>query len=140
MGLVAQPVGGTMFDRKGGRTVFFAASAATSVSLVVFALASGWLILVAVAAVAFFVFSMFPVSLAMGSELAGVERTGIGVGVIFGISGLSGAAVQPLVGAIADRSSLHVGLSVLVVGAVAAAVLSLWLPAPRVAEEEPAVV
>ncbi|MCP4225751.1 MAG: MFS transporter [Actinomycetia bacterium] len=134
VGLVAQPVGGMMFDRYGGRTVFFVASVATTASLVFFSLSSGWLLLVAIAAVAFFVFSMFPVSLAMGSELSGVERTGIGVGLIFGISGLSGAAVQPAVGAIADRSSLHTGLSVLIVGSVLAAVLSLKLPG-KLAEE-----
>ncbi len=116
------------------RTVFFVASIATTASLIFFTLSAGWVLLVAIAAVAFFVFSMFPVSLAMGSELSGVERTGIGVGIIFGISGLSGAAVQPAVGAIADRSSLHTGLSVLIVGSVLAAVLSLKLPG-KLAEE-----
>jgi len=128
VGLVAQPMGGAMFDRHGGRQVFFVASLATTAGLILFAVSSGWLLLVAVAIVAFFVFSMFPVSLAMGSELAGVERTGIGVGIVFGISGLSGAAVQPIVGAVADRSNLHVGLSLLIVAAVTAAVLSLKLP------------
>lgn len=128
VGLVAQPVGGIAFDRLGGRRVFFAASVATSLSLAVFAVADGLVILVAVAAVAFFVFSMFPVSLAMGSELSGVERTGIGVGVIFGVSGLTGAAVQPVVGGIADRTGLQLALSLLVVVAAASAVLSLQLP------------
>ncbi|MDH3679445.1 MAG: MFS transporter [Acidimicrobiia bacterium] len=130
VGLVAQPVGGMAFDRLGGRQVFFGASAATSVSLAVFAVADGLLALLAVAAVAFFVFSMFPVSLAMGSELSGVERTGIGVGVVFGISGLSGAAVQPVVGAVADRTGLQFALSMLIVVAVASVVLSLLLPGP----------
>lgn len=137
VGLVAQPAGGIAFDRLGGRRVFFWASAATSLSLVVFALASGWLVLVAIAAVAFFVFSMFPVSLAMGSELSGVERTGIGVGVIFGVSGLSGAAVQPVVGAIADWRGLQVALSLLIVTAVLAALCSLLLPS---VERDPATV
>lgn len=128
VGLVAQPVGGIGFDRFGGRTVFFIASTATSLGLVLFAVSSGWLTLVAAAVVAFCVFSMFPVSLAMGSALSGVERTGIGVGVIFGISGLSGAAVQPFVGAIADRTDLQFALSLLVVVAVLSALLSLRLP------------
>ena len=128
VGLVAQPVGGVMYDRHGGRTVFVIASAATTGGLGLFMVSSGWLLLVAVAIVAFFVFSMFPVSLAMASELSGVERTGIGVGVVFGVSGLSGAAVQPLVGGIADASSLHVGLSVLVVFSIAAALLGTRLP------------
>ena len=128
VGLVAQPVGGMAYDRLGGRRVFFVASAATSVSLALFAVSGGWLVLVAVAAVAFFVFSMFPVSLAMGSDLAGVERTGIGVGIIFGISGLSGAAVQPVVGGIADRTGLQVALSLLIVVAVLSALCSLSLP------------
>lgn len=128
VGLVAQPLGGAMYDRHGGRNVFVTASLAATVGLGLFMISSGWLLLVAVAIVAFFVFSMFPVSLAMGSELSGVERTGIGVGVVFGISGLSGAAVQPLVGGIADATSLHVGLSVLVVFSMAAALLGTRLP------------
>lgn len=128
VGLIAQPLGGLMYDRHGGRTVFVAASAATTVGLLMFMLSSGWLLLLVVAFIAFFVFSMFPVSLAMGAELSGVERTGIGVGVIFGVSGLSGAAVQPLVGGIADATSLHVGLSVLVIFSVAATLLGTRLP------------
>lgn len=128
VGLVAQPAGGMAYDRLGGRTVFFAASVATTLSLAVFAVSSGFVVLLAVAAVAFFVFSMFPVSLAMGSELSGVERTGIGVGIIFGISGLSGAAVQPVVGGIADQTSLQFALSLLIIVAIMSAVLSLKLP------------
>jgi FSR family fosmidomycin resistance protein-like MFS transporter len=131
VGLIAQPLGGVAYDRLGGRRVFFAASVATSLSLGFFAVSSGWLVLVAVAAVAFFVFSMFPVSLAMGSDLAGVERTGIGVGIIFGVSGLSGAAVQPIVGGIADRTGLQVALSLLIVVAVMSAVVALTLPSGR---------
>ncbi|MGI9612251.1 MAG: MFS transporter [Acidimicrobiales bacterium] len=135
VGLVAQPLGGMAYDRLGGRRVFFVASVATSISLALFAVSGGWLVLVAVAAVAFFVFSMFPVSLAMGSDLAGVERTGIGVGIIFGVSGLSGAAVQPIVGGIADRTGLQVALSLLMVFAVASALSALTLPADRSASE-----
>ncbi|MEL7208620.1 MAG: MFS transporter, partial [Actinomycetota bacterium] len=128
VGLVAQPVGGVMYDRHGGRRVFLWASLATTASLLLFAVSSGVLLLVAMAAVAFFVFAMFPVSLAMGSDLSGVARTGIGVGVIFGLSGLSGAAVQPALGAIADATNLQFALSLLVVGALAAAALALKLP------------
>ncbi len=136
VGLVAQPAGGMAYDRLGGRTVFFGASVATTLSLAVFAISSGFVVLLAVAAVAFFVFSMFPVSLAMGSELSGVERTGIGVGVIFGISGLSGAAVQPLLGAVADQTSLQFALSLLIVATVASAALSLKLPG-KLDDDEP---
>jgi FSR family fosmidomycin resistance protein-like MFS transporter len=133
VGLIAQPLGGVLYDRLGGRTVFVGASLATTAGLGLFMISSGWMLLVAVAIVAFFVFSMFPVSLAMGSELSGVERTGIGVGLVFGISGLAGAAVQPLVGGIADATNLHGGLSVLVVFSVAAGMLGTRLPVkPRI--------
>lgn len=135
VGLVAQPLGGMAYDRLGGRRVFFVASVATSISLALFAVSGGWMVLVAVAAVAFFVFAMFPVSLAMGSDLAGVERTGIGVGIIFGVSGLSGATVQPIVGGIADRTGLQVALSLLMVFAVASALSALALPTGTSASE-----
>jgi len=51
-------------------------------------------------------------------------RNGAGLG----SRGSTGAAVQPLVGGIADASSLHVGLSVLVVFSIAAALLGTRLP------------
>jgi len=135
VGLIAQPLGGMAYDRLGGRLVFFGASIATVLSLILFAVSSGWLVLVTVAAVAFFVFALFPVSLAMGSELSGVERTGIGVGIIFGVSGLSGAIVQPALGAVADQTSLHLALSLLIVVAIMAAGASLKLPAGKTAQQ-----
>ena len=128
VGMFAQPMGGSVFDRVGGRRVFLAASLGASASIALFAVSDGTLALVAVASVSFFVFSLFPVALAMASEIAGAERTGAAAGIVFGISGLSSAVIPAIVGAIADVTDLHTALSMLVVVSLLAAALSLVLP------------
>lgn len=101
VGAVAQPVAGRVFDRVGGRTVFLGAASGTALFVALFAITSGALSLVAVAGVAFFVFALFPVSLALASRLGGEGQTGAATGVVFGVSGLMTASAQPIVGAIA---------------------------------------
>lgn len=101
-GAVAQPLGGRAFDRYGGRAVFVVGAAASAACVVLFALSGGALSLIAVGGIAFFQFGMFPVSLAMASQLAPRTNTGGAVGVMFGISGLMVAAAQPVVGALGE--------------------------------------
>lgn len=131
VGMFAQPIGGSVFDRIGGRRVFVAAAIGSTASVALFAVAADWgrwVELLAVTGMAFFVFALFPVSLAMASEIAGTERTGAAAGIVFGISGLSTAAVPAVVGRIADASDLRAALSTLVVASGLAIVLSFALP------------
>ncbi len=101
-GAVSQPLGGWAFDRIGGVRVLQIAAAATIVLMGVFAVSSGPVSLVAVAGIAFFEFSLFPVSLAQASQLAPAERTGAATGIVFGVSGVMTALAQPAVGALAE--------------------------------------
>ncbi len=102
VGAVAQPVGGRIYDRTGGRTVFVGATIGTIASILLFAVTDGVLALVAIGGIALFGFGLFPVSLAMASNLAADGQTGAAVGLIFGASGLLSAAAQPVVGALGE--------------------------------------
>lgn len=103
VGAVAQPIGGRIFDRLGARVILVGACLGSSVSIALFAASDGSLSLVAIGLIALFGFSLFPVGLAVASQLAGDGQTGAAVGVIFGVSGLMGAAAQPVVGALGEH-------------------------------------
>jgi MFS family permease len=128
VGIVAQPLGGHVYDRVGGRAIFLVCALATGVGLLGFTLSSGvWLIAWTVV-VGFFIFALFPVSLALGSEIARDERVGVSVGVIFGLSSTLSAFTPMLTGYMADLFGLNLSFQVLVVFAALAALLSLALP------------
>jgi MFS family permease len=84
--------------------VFLVASISTSALIGVFALSDRAvsLVAVAVAGIAVFLVSLFPVALALASRLVPPAPTGAAAGVVFGISGLMTAAAQPAVGFLAE--------------------------------------
>ena len=84
--------------------------------------------LVAVGAIATFGFGLFPVSLAIASKIGGDSRTGFTVGVVFGVSGLLGAAARPAVGALAEAvGDIRLALGWTVVFAIAALPFAMHL-------------
>jgi FSR family fosmidomycin resistance protein-like MFS transporter len=129
-GAVSQPLGGLAYDRFGGRTVATTAAAVTAALIVVFAVTEGAISLVAIAGIAFFHFSLFPVGLAQASELASSAQTGAATGVVFGVSGLVTATAQPVVGATAEAASdIRVALAWLLPLAILGVVLARFIPA-----------
>lgn len=133
VGLVAQPLGGHVYDRVGGRTVFVVCSAGAVLGLLGFALGGNSLAAPTAAVVGFFVYALFPVSLAMGSELARAERVGASVGLVFGVSATMAAVTPVLTGYAADLLGLRTALQLLVGLAILAILLSLALPGRAVA-------
>ncbi|GIX46698.1 MAG: MFS transporter [Candidatus Tectimicrobiota bacterium] len=131
VGLVAQPLGGQVYDRVGGKAMFLVASLATGLALWLFTLSAGLLLVVWAVVIGFFVFALFPVSLAMGSELARDNGVGVSVGIIFGLSFTLSAFTPAVTGFVADRLGLNLAFQLLVFLAALAALLSLWLPARR---------
>jgi FSR family fosmidomycin resistance protein-like MFS transporter len=128
-GAVSQPLGGLAYDRFGGRTVATTAAAVTAALIVVFAVTEGAISLVAIAGIAFFHFSLFPVGLAQASELASSAQTGAATGVVFGVSGLVTATAQPVVGATAEAASdIRVALAWLLPLAILGVVLARFIP------------
>ena len=129
VGTLAQPIGGRIYDRIGGRTVFIYAIVGTILSVACFAVTSGAMSLAAIALISLFGFSLFPVSLAYASQLAGPKQTGAAVGAVFGVSGLMSALAQPVVGTLAEQmGSIRGALSWLIVVALAAFPIAFTLP------------
>ena len=128
IGVVAQPVGGRIYDRFGGRNLFVCSNLGTILSVLLFSQTSGIVSLVAVGAIATFGFGLFPVSLAIASKIGGDSRTGFTVGVVFGFSGLLGAAARPAVGALAEAvGDMRLALGWTVVFAIAALPFAMQL-------------
>ena len=128
IGVVAQPVGGRIYDRFGGRNLFVCSNLGTILSVLLFSQTSGIVSLVAVGAIATFGFGLFPVSLAIASKIGGDSRTGFTVGVVFGVSGLLGAAARPAVGALAEAvGDIRLALGWTVIFAIAALPFAMHL-------------
>jgi FSR family fosmidomycin resistance protein-like MFS transporter len=132
VGLIAQPLGGHVYDRVGGRAIFFVCSVATGIAMLAFTLSTGIVLIVWAVVVGFFVFALFPVSLAMGSEIAKDDRVGISVGVVFGFSNTLSAFTPIFTGYMADLCGLNLSFQLLVFFAALAALLSLALPGKKV--------
>ena len=128
IGVVAQPVGGRIYDRFGGRRLFVCANLGTIISVLLFSQTSGIVSLLAVGAIATFGFGLFPVSLAIASKIGGDSRTGFTVGVVFGVSGLLGATARPAVGALAEAvGDIRLALGWTVIFAIAALPFAMQL-------------
>ena len=128
IGVVAQPVGGRIYDRFGGRNLFVCSNLGTILSVLLFSQTSGIVSLVAVGAIATFGFGLYPVSLAIASKIGGDSRTGFTVGIVFGVSGLLGAAARPAVGALAEAvGDIRLALGWTVVFAIAALPFAMQL-------------
>jgi MFS family permease len=128
VGLVAQPLGGHVYDKIGGRAIFSVCAVATGLGLFAFTFTSGMLMVICTAVVGFFVFALFPVSLAIGSDIAKDNRVGMSVGIIFGLSSTLSAFTPIFTGYMADLFGLNLAFKLLVVFALLAACLSLALP------------
>jgi FSR family fosmidomycin resistance protein-like MFS transporter len=128
VGLLAQPLGGILFDRWGGRFVFFGCSVGAGLALWLFTLSSGgWLVLSAML-IGVFIYALFPVGLAMGSELSKGHQIGMSVGLVFGISGTLSSLTPVITGYAGDLFGLNLSFKLLIILAVVAALLSIFLP------------
>ncbi len=131
VGLVAQPLGGQVYDRIGGRAIFFACSVGAGLGLVLSTLADGTVLVLGAAVVAFSVYALFPVALALASEIARGEHVGVSVGFVFGLSATLAAFTPILTGYVADLVGLGRAFQLLVFLAAGAAVMSVSLPGRR---------
>jgi MFS family permease len=127
VGLVSQPLGGVVYDHTGGRAIFFVCALATGIGLLAFTQATGAMMIVCTVVVGFFVSALFPVSLAMGSDIAKGNQVGMSVGVIFGLSSTLAAFTPALMGYVADAVGLQRSFALLIVLAFLGALLALAL-------------
>lgn len=132
VGAVAQPVGGRIYDKFGARRIFVGANLGTVAAVLVFSQTSGVTSLVAIGVLAMFGFGLYPVGMAMASKIGGETRTGVSVGVLFGVTGLLSAMARPAVGALAQAlGDIRLALSWTVVFAIAALPFATQLETDR---------
>lgn len=128
VGSLAQPLGGILYDRVGGRAVFGGAALLAGAALWLF-LQDAWpspilyIVLIGGAVTA-----TFPVALATSSAAAVDDNVGMSVGVMFGISGIFSAVTPALTGWIADQVGLEGAFQWLIVFALAGFLMSFTLP------------
>ena len=127
VGLASQPLGGAVYDRVGGRIIFFVCAVATGLGLWAFTRSTGPMVVVWTVVIGFFVAALFPVSLAMGSDVAKGNQVGLSVGVVFGLSSTLSAFTPALMGYVADLVGLSRSFSLLIAIAFLGAVFSLAL-------------
>jgi FSR family fosmidomycin resistance protein-like MFS transporter len=128
VGVLAQPAGGFIHDKLGGRLLFASSSLLAALGLWFFTLESNVPSIIFVIIIGAAVQATYPVSLAMGSELAKGENVGVSVGFVFGISGVMASIAPALTGYAADSFGLQVSLRLLVILAVLALSVSFFLP------------
>lgn len=104
IGLVAQPLGGWLYDRHGGKAVFQWCAIITGLglSLLIVAIDTRPLVILATALVGMGTAATFPVALASASQIASKQQIGLAVGLVFGLSGTLAAFAPPLIGLISD--------------------------------------
>jgi FSR family fosmidomycin resistance protein-like MFS transporter len=121
-------IGGPAADRFGPRNVIAASLVISTPFLVAAPLLSGWGFSLALCAGGFFLQSTLPVNVTFGQALAPVSAATVSslmMGFAWGMGGLS----VPFVGAFADRYGIERALVGLAVVPLAAAALTVWLPA-----------
>ncbi|MFK7803168.1 MAG: MFS transporter [Anaerolineae bacterium] len=128
VGFLAQPLGGFAFDKVGGRVQYAICAILSGIFLLLFTFDIGPYPFVFVVLFGAAIVVLFPVSLAMGGELANGEMVGVKVGFIFGVSALMSAFTPPLTGFLADRFGLQTSLQLLSIFAVALFIAAMQLP------------
>lgn len=130
-GLIAQPLGGTFFDKFGGRRVFLTSFGFLTIFTFAFLTSSGALALLLSICVGFFTLSLFPIGMAFAAELTKDERVGMTVGLVFGSAMIFSSFSPILIGFIADRIGLGNAFFTLTAIAFLGMILSWFLPERR---------
>lgn len=134
IGFLSQPLGGTLYDRVGGRVLLATSAVVASASLWLF-LQGAWpspvLYIVIIGAA---VTATFPVALTMASVVSPPENVGMSVGVMFGVSAGMGALTPALLGVLADRVGLETAFLVLLLFGACAFLMSFRMPTGSSAE------
>ena len=131
VGVLAQPAGGFIYDKLGGRLLFASSSLLAGLGLWFFTIESSIPLIIFVIIIGAAVQATYPVSLAMGSEFAKGENVGVSVGFVFGVSGVMASFAPALTGYAADSFGLLASFRLLVILAVLALAVSFFLPARR---------
>jgi FSR family fosmidomycin resistance protein-like MFS transporter len=137
VGFVAQPIGGFIYDKFGGRFLFAASALLASAGLWLFTIESNFPSIILIVIIGAAAQARFPVTLAMGSEIAKPESVGVSVGFVFGLSGVLASFTPALTGYAADALGLQTSFLLLVVLAVLSLFVSFLLPKRQLKSSSP---
>jgi FSR family fosmidomycin resistance protein-like MFS transporter len=133
-GLLAQPSGGTLSDRFGRRTVVLLSLLGVGVFQLLFLSSQALPLMVLFSLLAGFCGSLLPpVTMVYASELAAGQRSGLAVGVVWGLGTLVGAFAPLISGQAIDYFGFAPTYAGLALVSFVAAGLALSLPGRRVA-------
>jgi FSR family fosmidomycin resistance protein-like MFS transporter len=136
VGFVAQPAGGFIYDKFGGRFVFTTSALLASAGLLLFSIDSNFPPIMLIIIIGAATQARFPVTLAMGSEIAKPESVGVSVGFVFGLSGVLASFTPAITGYAADSLGLQTSFLLLVVLAVLSLIVSFFLPKRQLKSSE----
>ena len=128
VGFFAQPAGGIIYDRFGGRNLYALSALVAAFGLFLFT--SEWNLphLLPIVLIGGAIMATFPPTLALASDIAKEGNAGMSVGIVFGTSRALAAFTPALTGLMADHFGLRLSMQWLIVFAVAAFFLAFLLP------------
>jgi FSR family fosmidomycin resistance protein-like MFS transporter len=127
IGVVAQPMGGVIFDRFGGKVVFVISPIVAGFALLLMTWVEGWLVVLLIVLVGASITMTFPVALTLASSLSGAAEVGMSVGLVFGISTTMSSFTPLLTGLLADQFGLDSAFRLLIVLPLLATLMTLFL-------------
>ncbi|MBF0277648.1 MAG: MFS transporter [SAR324 cluster bacterium] len=130
-GLFTQPLGGILMDKLGGRVVFIGSSITSAIALWLFTVSSGVFVVITILMFGAAIYALFPVALAMASQVVRSDHVGMSVGLVFGIGSTFSAFTPMLTGLAADRIGLQASFQYLIVFPVLALIVALFLPSKQ---------
>lgn len=131
VGFFAQPIGGVIYDKLGGRFLFATSSLLAGVGLWLFTVDSIVPSIIFIVIIGFAVQATYPVALAMASEIARGETVGASVGFVFGVSSVMASFSSAVTGYAADLFGLQASFRLLVVLLFLSLGVSFMLPGRR---------
>ena len=120
VGFFAQPGGGMIYDRIGGRWLYALSALLAAIGIFLFTSDLGVPPLLSIVLIGAAVMATFPLGLAMASDIAKRGNVGMSVGIVFGASRALAALTPALTGYMADQFGLRTSLQWLIIFAVAA--------------------
>lgn len=135
-GAVGTFIGGTLSDRVGRKTVLLTAMPASSVLMIAFVYATGWILFPLLALLGLCFFAVSPVNLAIVQDYSRNHR-GTANGLYMGISFITTAAVIFFAGWLADLFGLKTTLAVSALLGLAGVPIIFFLPKPHEQDKSP---
>ena len=127
VGVIAQPIGGVIFDQFGGKVVFVISPIIAGLALLAMTTVEGWLVILFIVIVGASITMVFPVALTMASSFNGAASAGMSVGLVFGISATMSSFTPLLTGLLADQFGLDSALQLLIILPLLATLMTLFL-------------